>query len=172
MGRHTFVEAAARSLASLPSSFPQPHPKRHPKGLLPIIAGGLSLFTRTTPLSACPQCGEAITTASRPKTFCTPACQVQAANARRATTREGRALGLANPRAGRPLSPSPTDIPASDKTPASDAPTRLSEPMEKAHSKAGINAFELADLARLRGLSPWTPFRLIVSKDYQPRRKA
>jgi hypothetical protein len=47
----------------------------------------------------------------------------------------------------------------------------LEELMDKAHSKVGIGAFEVAELARLKGLSPWTPFRLIVSKDYQPRRK-
>jgi hypothetical protein len=59
-----------------------------------------------------------------------------------------------------------------DRSPSGrqDTPSnRLSELMEKAYSRTGINAFELADLARLRGMSPWTPFRLIVSKDYQPR---
>jgi hypothetical protein len=48
---------------------------------------------------------------------------------------------------------------------------RLSELMDKAHSKTGIGAFELAELARLRNISPWSPARIIMAKDYQARGK-
>ena len=113
--------------------------------------------------------------------FCTPQCRVAGANARRASTRAGRIIrptdnGITNPHAGepsgRPLPSTLTDIPPSVDRSLSDAhnprPDSLEAPMEKAHSRAGINAFELATLAKLRGLSPWTPARLIMSKDYRP----
>jgi hypothetical protein len=64
---------------------------------------------------------------------------------------------------GRPSSPDPMRIPESAKTPASDAPsTRLSTLMAKAHSRGGIDAWEIAELAKLRGISPWAPLRVII----------
>jgi hypothetical protein len=104
----------------------------------------------------------------RVRRFCGVPCRVSAANARRATTRSERAAGaLRTPKSGleSPESPSALSTPPEAPNPVD----RLAELMAKAHSPTGINAFELADLARLRGLSPWTPARLIMSKDYQPR---
>jgi hypothetical protein len=105
---------------------------------------------------------------ARPQAYCTPKCQQTAANQRRASTRSGRGAGaLRTPKSilESPESPSTIHTPPEAPNPVD----RLDELMDKAHSKTGIGAFEVAELARLRGLSPWTPFRLIVSKDYQPR---
>jgi hypothetical protein len=126
-------------------------------------------------LPACAHCTnefpEAPRRGPRPKTYCSPKCQIKAANIRRDLKRKGD-LSTAGEPSGRTPASDPMRIPPTPSTPLSDAPNaRLSELMEKAHSRTGINAFELADLARLKGLSPWTPFRLIVAKDYQPRRK-
>jgi hypothetical protein len=64
------------------------------------------------------------------------------------------------------------DLPTISTPPEALNPVdRLAELMALAHSPKGIDPFFVAELARLRGLSPWTPFRLIVSKDYQPKRK-
>lgn len=110
----------------------------------------------------------AATRGGRAQKFCSPPCRVADANSRRSTTRKGR-QGVTNPQ---PLSTTPPTARPTVETSPTDAPAtpsdRLNELMEKAHSRTGINAFELADLARLRGLSPWTPARLIMSKDYRP----
>ena len=45
---------------------------------------------------------------------------------------------------------SPSDCP----TPPSDSLEAL---MEKAHSRTGVNAFEIAMIAKMRGISPWAP---------------
>jgi hypothetical protein len=37
--------------------------------------------------------------------------------------------------------------------------------MEKAHSRGGVNAWEIAEIAKLRGRSPWAPLRIIIAKD-------
>jgi hypothetical protein len=117
----------------------------------------------------------------KPQRFCGRACQTRAANMRRSIKRRGSAaqrpcdLSTAGKTPGRPSSPEAITIPPSASTPLSDSPNptsdRIAELLARAHSKTGIDPFSVAELARLRGLSPWTPFRLIVSKDYQPRRK-
>jgi hypothetical protein len=51
---------------------------------------------------------------------------------------------------------------------ASDAPSaaadRLTFLMDRAHSRTGINAWEVAELAKLRGISPWAPLRVIIAQ--------
>jgi hypothetical protein len=136
-------------------------------------------------MPACLNChtefAEAPRRGPRPKTFCSRPCQIKAANERRSIKRRGSAaqrpcdLSTAGKTPGRPSSPEAITIPPSASTPLSDSPNptsdRIAELLARAHSKTGIDPFSVAELARLRGLSPWTPFRLIVSKDYQPRRK-
>jgi hypothetical protein len=46
----------------------------------------------------CPQCGVSFDPATPRQKWCTPKCQVQAANARRQTTREGRKARATQPR--------------------------------------------------------------------------
>jgi hypothetical protein len=78
---------------------------------------------------------------------------------RRATTRTGRSK--TNPR---PSSPTLTMKPSSVERSPSDAPAaRISELMAKGHSREGINAWEIAELAKLRGISPWSPLRVILA---------
>jgi hypothetical protein len=36
--------------------------------------------------------------------------------------------------------------------------------MAKAHSRKGIDAWEIAELAKLRGISPWVPLRVIIAE--------
>jgi hypothetical protein len=119
----------------------------------------------------CAQCATAFTPGQRRgkvQTYCTPKCQTKAANARRASTRSGRILGITNPHAGetpgQPISPEVITTPPSARTPASDSPNRLSELMEKAHSRGGVTAFEIAEIARARGISPWAPEAKIIAR--------
>jgi hypothetical protein len=66
-----------------------------------------------------------------------------------------------------PLSPTPPALPSHVDRSPSDAPhtpsDRLSTLMAKGHSKGGINAWEIAELAKLRGISPWAPLRVILA---------
>jgi hypothetical protein len=115
-------------------------------------------------VSACPQCGASVTPGPRPKTYCSTPCQSKAADARRATTRAGRS-GITNPQAEepptRPLSPTLIATPPSVDMAASD---RLSVLMDKAHSRVGVNAWEVAEIAKLRGISPWSPLAKIIAR--------
>ena len=36
--------------------------------------------------------------------------------------------------------------------------------MEKAHGRTGVNAFEIAMIAKMRGISPWAPTRVILAR--------
>jgi hypothetical protein len=87
---------------------------------------------------------------------------------RRATTRAGRTLGVTYPRtpepSGQPLAPEATNIPDSVDRSASESPSRLSVLMEKAHSRVGVNAFEIAEIAKLRGISAWAPVAKIIAR--------
>jgi hypothetical protein len=42
---------------------------------------------------------------------------------------------------------------------------RLAELMALAHSRGGIGPWEVAELAKLRGISPWAPLRVILAKE-------
>jgi hypothetical protein len=103
-------------------------------------------------------------TRGKVQTHCSSTCRVAGANARRATTRAGRRATY--PRAVEPstqsISPALTDIPSSVERSVSDSP-RLSTLMAKAHSRGGINAWEIAELAKLRGRSPWAPLSVILA---------
>jgi hypothetical protein len=124
--------------------------------------------------TACALCAsefpQPTTRGGKVKIFCSPKCRVAGANARRATTRAGRnSVGATNPRSGepsgRPSSSTLTDIPPSVDMAASEAPSdRLSTLMAKAHSREGIDAWEIAELAKLRGISPWVPLRVIIAE--------
>jgi hypothetical protein len=67
-----------------------------------------------------------------------------------------------------PLSPTPPTIPPSVDTSPSEANDtagdRLSALMEKAHSKVGVNAFEIATIAKMRGISAWAPVAKIIAR--------
>jgi hypothetical protein len=122
-------------------------------------------------VSACLQCKEEFTPGPRrgkPQVYCGKPCQTRAANARRATTRTGRIQGITNPHSGLPSSPEATTIPPSDSRALSDSPSpadRLSELIAKAHSKVGVTAWEIATIAKLRGVSAWAPLSVILAKE-------
>jgi hypothetical protein len=114
------------------------------------------------------------------QTYCSRPCQTKAANARRATTRKGRVDGITYPHTseapGRPLPSTPSDAPANPQTTTSDSPSvvsdvdrsadvaRLAFLMDKAHSRVGVTAWELAEIARARGISAWAPLCVILAK--------
>jgi hypothetical protein len=100
--------------------------------------------------------------------YCSRPCQTKAANARRASTRKGRVEGITYPHAGKapgqPLLSTPPNIPPTVDRSVSDSPSaRIAELMALAHSRTGINAWEIAELAKLRGISPWAPLRVIIA---------
>jgi hypothetical protein len=101
--------------------------------------------------------------------FCTPKCRVAGANARRASTRAGRINGITYPHAGepsgRPLAPEATNTPESVDRSASDSPSRLDVLMALAHSRGGIDPWQVAELAKLRGISAWAPLAKIIGKE-------
>jgi hypothetical protein len=74
--------------------------------------------------------------------------------------------GVTNPRVPVPTLPT---IPRSVDRSASDRQNtplnRLSELMALAHSRGGIGPWEVAELARLRGMSPWAPLSVIIAKE-------
>jgi hypothetical protein len=37
--------------------------------------------------------------------------------------------------------------------------------MAKAHSRVGVTAWEVAEIAKLRGISAWAPLAKIIGKD-------
>ena len=121
-------------------------------------------------MSSCPQCGEAIEPSphKRPRTYCGPPCQTRAANARRQPTREGRKAGrrgLEAPYTPKSVLESPKS-PSTISTPqrASNAVDRLAELMDKAHSRVGVTAWEIAEIARARKISPWAPLAKIIAR--------
>jgi hypothetical protein len=88
--------------------------------------------------------------------FCTPKCRVAGANARRASTRAGRLSGPTNPQGGEPSGrvdmAEAIAIPPSVDRSVSDAPdSRLATLMALAHSRKGVTAWEIAEIAKLRG---------------------
>jgi hypothetical protein len=74
-----------------------------------------------------------------------------------------------------PLSPTPPALPSTVDRSPSDRPTprakavtaneRISTLMALAHSRGGIGPWEVAELARLRGISPWAPLSVIIAKE-------
>jgi hypothetical protein len=129
-------------------------------------------------MPACLNCNiefpEAPRRGPRPKTYCSSKCQTKAANARRATTRKGRVEGVTFPQPAeapeRPLRSTLTDTPESVDRSASDSPSpspaeRLAFLMDKAHSRVGVTAWELAEIAKLRKISAWAPVSVIIAKE-------
>jgi hypothetical protein len=124
-------------------------------------------------LPACATCTHEFpeaTRGGRAQAYCSPPCRVAAANSRRSTTRKGRMvgakpLGATNPQ---PLSPTPPTMPPSVDTSPRDRPDttadRLSELMAMAHSPKGVTAWEIAEIAKLRNISPWAPVAKIIAR--------
>jgi hypothetical protein len=148
------------------------------QGLLVTTPGALSLFIRSTQvattsvLRTCAQCTAEFlpsTRGGKVQTYCARTCQITAANMRRASTHAARTNPPAVEPSTQPLSPAliataPTlDRLVSDRQ---DTPSeRLSELMALAHSRGGIGPWEVAELAKLRGISPWAPLRVILAKE-------
>jgi hypothetical protein len=97
---------------------------------------------------------------ARPQTYCSRPCQITAANRRRSSTRSGRTSGA--PRAAKSVLESPSTIHTPPEAPK--AVDRLDELMEKAHSRVGVTSFEIAIIAKLRGISPWAPVSKILGR--------
>jgi hypothetical protein len=134
-----------------------------------------------TAMLTCAQCATEFAPGQRRgkvQIYCGPTCRVAGGNARRSTTRAGRILGITNPHAsepsGRPIAPEATNTPPSPSTPLSDsrsvASDRIAELMALAHSRGGINAWQVAELAKLKGRSPWAPLsKIIARKGHSPQ---
>jgi hypothetical protein len=79
-------------------------------------------------VSACLQCKEDFTPGprrgARPQAYCTPKCQVRAANARRASTRSGRGSGAL--RTAKSVLDSSIDLPNLSTPPEAPTPHALS----------------------------------------------
>jgi hypothetical protein len=41
---------------------------------------------------------------------------------------------------------------------------RLAELLDKAHSRGGVTSFEIAMIAKLQGISAWTPVAKIIAR--------
>jgi hypothetical protein len=179
MGVHMDTQIIIYGVCGKPQLRVTPPTLNTPSGALGHHARSPFSIQKDHAMSACPQCNLAIEPSphKRPRTYCGPPCQITAANARRQTTRAGRTSGAARPIHGagepptRPLSPTlPTISPTVDRS-SSDPPAttsyRLSELMEKAHSRGGVTAWEIAEIARARNISPWAPLSVIIapSKD-------
>jgi hypothetical protein len=41
---------------------------------------------------------------------------------------------------------------------------RLAELLDKAHSRGGVTSFEIAMIAKLKGISAWTPVAKIIAR--------
>jgi hypothetical protein len=107
----------------------------------------------------------------RVRRFCTPKCRVAGANARRQTTRAGRIRPTdtiptyphAGKAPGQPVASEAMHIPPSDSRALSDARSaRISALMTLAHSRGGIDPWQIAELAKLKNISPWAPLRVIL----------
>jgi hypothetical protein len=115
-------------------------------------------------LPACIHCNEQFTKATPRQSYCTPKCQVQAANARRPKTRSGRARGASQ--TPKSVSEVAEGLPTLSTAPEAPNPVdRLAELMALAHSRKGVTAWEIAEIAKLRGISPWAPLSVIIAKE-------
>ena len=120
-------------------------------------------------MPACLNCNiefpEAPRRGPRPKTFCSRPCQIKAANERRSIKRRGD-LSTTGKAPGRPVAPGVTIVPPSASRALSDSPSaRISALMALAHSsRGGIDAWQVAELAKLKGVSPWAPLRVIIGQ--------
>jgi hypothetical protein len=144
------------------------------------MPGAFPLTQGIAPLPACLQCSTDFPAPAarrgKVQVYCSRPCQTKAANARRASTRQGRVEGITYPRgngSGRPPASALPDAPDSSQTPASGHASvaesvdraRLEELMDKAHSRVGVTSFEIAMIAKLRGISAWAPLRVIIARE-------
>jgi hypothetical protein len=115
----------------------------------------------TTTTSVCATCATPLPRRSKarggkPQSYCSPRCR---------KTAENRRAGHA-PRATLTIRPS------NSLKAASDAPTqrsvadegRVTLLLDKAHSRTGISSFEIAELAKLRGIDPSAPLKVIFAR--------
>jgi hypothetical protein len=99
---------------------------------------------------------------ARPQRFCNPKCQIKAANERRSIRRRGN-LSTAVKLSGLVDMAEAINTPPAPSTPLTDARNaRISALMTLAHSRGGIDAWQIAELAKLRNISPWAPLRVIL----------
>jgi hypothetical protein len=115
----------------------------------------------------CPSCSTAFVApparrGGKPRIYCGRVCQIKSANERRVRGKSN--LSTASEPSGQPIAPGVITIPPTAQTPLSDAPNRLEFLMEKAHSRVGVNAFEIAEIARARGISAWAPLAKILAR--------
>jgi hypothetical protein len=105
----------------------------------------------------------------RAQLYCGSKCRVAAGNSRRAITRKGRkepSPPVTNPRVTSPTPPTiPPSVDTSVSEPRRTRSERIAELMALAHSRTGIDAWQVAELAKLRGISPWAPLRIILAKE-------
>ena len=120
-----------------------------------------------TPMLTCAQCATpfpapAQRRGGRVQIYCQRACQITAANIRRDLKRKGNLSTAVKP-SGRVDMAKVITIPPSNSRAASDAHnTRISALMTLAHSRGGIDPWQIAELAKLKGVSPWAPLRVIL----------
>ena len=112
------------------------------------------------------------------QTYCSRPCQITAANTRRSIKRRGSAaqrpcdLSTAGKTPERPPPSTLPDAPAKAQTPLSGHAStaevvdrsRLEELMDKAHSRVGVTSFEIALIAKMRGISAWAPVAKIIAR--------
>jgi hypothetical protein len=63
-----------------------------------------------------------------------------------------------------PLNSVPPTVDSSLSAAPYNPSARLEELMARANSRGGVNAWEIAEIAKLRGVSPWAPLHVIIGK--------
>jgi hypothetical protein len=123
---------------------------------------------RTVP--ACLQCNEPFqpgpVRGGRVQTYCQRTCQIKAANVRRDAKRRSNLSTAVKP-SGQPQPPEATNTPPSASRALSDSPNTASDRIAVltalAHSRGGIDPWQVAELAKLKGRSAWSPLRVILA---------
>ena len=135
----------------------------------------------TTNTLTCPSCSTSFQPApprgGKPQTWCSRPCQIKAANERRSIKRRSSRPNLSKGAQPQPAAlpqealSTPTLLtmpPSVDRLvsePQHTPAERIAELLAKGHSREGISAWDLATLAKLRGISPWAPVRVILAKE-------
>jgi hypothetical protein len=94
--------------------------------------------------------------------YCQRSCQIKAANIRRDAKRRANLSTAVKP-SGLPSSPPLLNMsPSVDRALSAAHNTRISALMTLAHSRGGIDPWQIAELAKLKRVSPWAPLRVIL----------
>jgi hypothetical protein len=116
--------------------------------------------------STCPHCKStfAARVGAKPQRYCSASCRRAVQNARAA---EQRTQALGSHRNALQAS-KVTKVAATPSKPASNVlgrdSSRLATLLDAAHSRRGLNAWEIAELARLRGIDPAAPLNQIFGR--------